>query len=225
MSTVALPAPWKSSGMENRNRRFEAPFENFLVHLCDDAGRHSRFLNMLSLLEHMGGRKIMLSQTHAPLGLDVLKHIAEETRHAFFFKRQAEKLSGTELKGFDAATTLSPAAAKMYFGRLDAHISQVAASERHRHATYLWVSLIVELRACWAYRIYQSVLKKAFPELTLKGLLAEEDRHLGEMHRALEDIGEASVEKLVAFSAFETELFGKLFAAIKRDATRLLVTG
>ena len=76
------------------NEALEQPFQDFLTAVLADDRNHVRFLNMLSLLEHLGSRKIMLSQMKGILTQDILKHLAEETRHAFFFKREAEKLCG-----------------------------------------------------------------------------------------------------------------------------------
>ena len=38
---------------------------------------------MLSLLEHIGSRKIMASRAMTVPGHDILKHLAEETRHVY----------------------------------------------------------------------------------------------------------------------------------------------
>ena len=96
--------------------------------------------------------------------------------------------------------------ALMYFGRLDAGISAQVTDEE----AYPWVSLIIELRACWLYGIYNDVLSKSDVKISLKSLLAEEDMHLAEM---FEMCGE-NTEKLRALSAYETDLFGKLWAKL-----------
>src|SRR5438874_2336608 len=89
--------------------------------LCADAGIHARFLNTLSLLEHLGSRKIMLARVEVRDGA-LLKHLAEETRHAFFFKRAAEKLARNALD-YSPESTLAGAAARFYMDRLDVRVS------------------------------------------------------------------------------------------------------
>jgi hypothetical protein len=194
--------PWTSSGMKENNARLEAPVRNFLQGLVADKSRHARFMNMLSMLEHMGSRKIMVSQMNKCLTEDILKHLAEEARHAYFFKRQAERLAGKSLDGYTEENTMERVPAMMYFGRMDAGIASRVEGD-----AYPWVSLIIELRACWLYAIYQSVLENSKLHISLKSLLAEEDLHLAEM---FELCGE-NHETLRALSAYETGLFEKLW--------------
>ena len=199
-------SPLTISGMAANNRQHEAPVREFLTDIVTRPADHARFMNMLSMLEHMGSRKIMVSQMNRTLTEDVLKHLAEEARHAYFFKRQAERIAKKPLDGYTEDNTMERVPALMYFGRLDAGISaQVSADD-----AYPWVSLIIELRACWLYEIYNDVLSKSDVKLSLKSLLAEEDMHLAEM---FEMCGE-NTEKLKALSAYETELFGKLWGRL-----------
>src|SRR4051794_11911501 len=98
----------------------------FLEGAMADSGRHARLLNTFSLMEHIGSRKILLSQGESS-DEKVLKHLAEETRHAHFFKRAAEKTSGREMR-YVAADLAAGASARRYFGRLDAGVSRVTGS-------------------------------------------------------------------------------------------------
>ncbi len=202
--------PWAASGMRELNRQYAAPVRATLTRLAAMPGEHARFLHMLSMLEHIGSRKIMLSQMGHDLPEDTLKHLAEEARHAHFFKRQAERLAGHKLPGYDAVNTTAFVSARMYFGRLDAwiarHVDGVAA--------YPWVSLIVELRACWLYALYQEVLVQAGATLSLKSLLAEEDLHLAEMYATCG----ADADLLRRMSAFETALFAQVWGRVEADS-------
>src|SRR5438105_12895350 len=101
-------------------------FREGLREICGDSHTHALFLNMLSLLEHIGSRKIMLARARTSEG-EVLKHLAEEARHAFFFKRAAEKLAGRAL-GYGPVDTLAGAAARLYMNRLDARVSHCVES-------------------------------------------------------------------------------------------------
>jgi hypothetical protein len=195
--------------MTKNNARHEAPVRTFLEAMVQDPAQHARFLNMLSMLEHMGSRKIMVSQMHDPANMteDMLKHLAEEARHAYFFKRQAERVARAPMPGYHDDNTFCRIPAAMYFGRLDAGLArQVPTAE-----AYPWVSLIIELRACWIYGIYHRVLQDAKITISLKSLLAEEDMHLAEMFEMCND----NIPRLQALSAYETELFGKLLGALQ----------
>lgn len=204
--------PWTASGMKDSNRRHEEPVRAFLTRLVADPSGHAKFLNMLSMLEHMGSRKIMLSQMNRVLTEDALKHLAEEARHAYFFKRQAERVAGKALDGWDEGNTMARVPALMYFGRMDAGISKAVGDD----AAYGWVSLIIELRACWLYGIYHEVLEASPVRLSLKSLLAEEDMHLAEMFAMCG----GDHDRLKALSAYETALFGKLWTALEEAFPR-----
>lgn len=197
----------------------EAPVREYLIRLIADRPAHARFMNMLSMLEHMGSRKIMVSQMHRQdtLPEDTLKHLAEEARHAYFFKRQAERAAGHSLDGWTELNTAARVPALMYFGRMDAGISKDVGDD----LAYYWVSLVIELRACWLYRIYQEALEESDYQLSLKSLIAEEDGHLAEMFGACG----ANVDLLRRLSAYETGLFKKLWGQIDSSAQNSVEMG
>lgn len=173
---------------------------------------HARFLNTLSLLEHIGSRKIMATQSGAPGG-ETLQHLAEEARHAFFFKRQAEAAAGHPL-AYGAGEIMAGPQARAYMARLDAFIARGAKGM----AAYLYMSLVVELRAIWFYRIYQDVLAAAGRPIRLTGLLAEETRHLQEMGERLAALGEDVEARLPSFTAYEETRFSHLLCGLERAA-------
>ncbi len=149
-------SPWTASNMKDANAQFESQVQRFLEDIIKDKSRHARFLNMLSMLEHKGSRRIMLSQMDQVLTQDTLQHLAEEARHAYFFKRQAERVAGHSLNGWTKDNTMCIEPSLMYFGRLGVGVE----NEVGRKSAYSWVSLVVELRACWFYEIYQDVLEQ-----------------------------------------------------------------
>ncbi|MFP4314220.1 MAG: hypothetical protein ACLFR0_07825 [Alphaproteobacteria bacterium] len=243
------------SGMAENNARHKAGVRAYLDRIIPNREEHAKFMNMLSMLEHMGSRKIMVSQMHKgdTLTEDTLKHLAEEARHAYFFKRQAERAAQRSLDGWNDENTTARVPALMYFGRMDAGITKrlaegqtkewhpeqsemkssgaegsqpkqsdpstsalrASAQDDNKEAggsdPYYWVSLIIELRACWLYTIYQEALEASDYQLSLKSLIAEEDGHLEEM---FEMCGE-NTELLRELSAFETQLFEKLWSQIE----------
>jgi hypothetical protein len=167
---------------------------------------HARFLNTLALMEHIGSRKIMVSQTGGDLDQEVLKHLAEEARHAYFFKRSAEGLARQSLP-FDDVSAIRPASARMYFGRLDASIADALGPVTSSEIPYLYVSLTIELRAVWTYRLYHEALVAAGATLSLKGILAEEELHLQHMLDRLEALGADPAGRIPAFARLEDRLF------------------
>lgn len=194
----------------------EAGFRATLHAICADADTHVRFLNTLSLLEYIGSRKIMTARGRVPDGA-MLKHLAEESRHAFFFKRAAEKLARRDLD-YAGPVTLAGPAARFYMGRLDARISDALPGDKEP-LPYLYMSLTIEIRAIWAYRIYHDVLAELRCGISLTGLLAEENLHLDQMQAAIIARDERAAERIPAFAAVETREFVRLWRAIETAAS------
>ena len=167
--------------------------------LAADGALHARFLNTLSLMEHIGSRKIMASQ---PPDSEVLQHLAEETRHALFFKRLAQRRAGRALAYSNEELVAGPGA-RAYLQRLNGVVARRASGR----AAYLLKSLAIELRATWFYRLYESALE---PRLT--GILAEEQKHLAGMQKALAEL--PAPPDLDAILAEEEKLFTRLMAAL-----------
>jgi hypothetical protein len=179
--------------------------------------RHARMINTLSLLEHMGSHKIMATQ-HSP-GIDqaTLKHVAEEAHHAYFMKRQAEKTAERRLE-YVADDLLAPAAARMYFQRLESAIVRALGSKRDARAVYLHMSMIVEFRALWFYELYQRALQRAGHALSLKRVLGEERAHLNDMAERLDAIGAGGGARTDELLAAEKRLFARLLRGFERAA-------
>ena len=176
--------------------------------------RHGRMINTLSLLEHLGSHKIMATQHSSAIDQATLKHVAEEAHHAYFMKRQAEKTANRPLE-YVPDDLLAPAAARMYFQRLEA--AMVRTLGRHdSRAAYLYMSLIVEFRALWFYGLYQQVLQHAGHALSLKRVLGEEQAHLGDMAERLETSDELDDARTAEFLGHERALFERLLGALEQ---------
>jgi len=200
---------------ESANAGFSSRLGACLDVITADRQLHGRFLNTLSMMEHMGARRIMITQSHAELAQDTLKHMAEEARHAFFFKRQADKFAGRSMD-YTASDTIAPAFARMYFKRLESFIAKdLKDVENPGLVTYLYMSMIIEFRAVWSFGVYQSCLDANDIKLSLKSLLAEEQGHLEEMEATLASTGIGTSERINRYLAKERELFIKLLGALE----------
>jgi hypothetical protein len=199
---------------EKRNDALVLQTRSLLARIVPEPALHGRLINTLSLLEHLGSHKIMATQ-HSP-GIDqaTLRHVAEEANHAYFMKRQAEKAAERPLE-FVEADLLAPAAARMYLQRLEAAVAAALRRQRSLRATYLYMSLIVEFRALWFYRLYEQTLKRAGHPLSLKRVLGEERNHLADVASRLEMAGELSDARATAFLGVEKTLYARLLAAMQ----------
>lgn len=200
---------------EENNHYFVAGVRARLMSFCGERPLHARFLNMLSLLEHIGSRKIMTSPAMREAGMEELKHLAEESRHALFFKRAAERMALHPMD-YSPRHTMAGPSARLYMSGLDLEISRELGTSALA-LPYLYMSLIVELRAVWLYRIYQLVLMEQKMPLRLKSILAEEELHLGAMVARLREIDPKAEIRIALFSQFEELRFRSLWSQIEEE--------
>jgi len=204
---------WSIDALSRQSEDLKPLVQKQLEAFCADAEKHALFLNTLSLMEHIGSRKIMASQSPVDPDHDTLKHLAEEARHAYFFKRAAEKFTSAKLDYADAHTFAGPSA-RAYMGRLDAFTAANMAPDAPAQLPYLYMSLIVELRAIWFYRMYQAALAANGSAMSLKSILAEEELHLTDMLDHIASLDSGMDQRLPSLMAFEDGRFRILWNAI-----------
>ncbi len=212
------PQPWLDGALARfaaDNDELVARTRSVLEAIVTNPKRHARMLNTLSLLEHMGSHKILLTQHSAGIDQATLKHVAEEAQHAYFMKRQAEKTAERPLD-YTADDLLAPAAARMYFQRLEGATVRTLGPERSARAAYLYMSMIVEFRALWFYGLYSQALQRARHALSLKRVLGEEQAHLADMAERLTAGGELDDARAAQVLAAECKLYSRLLGALER---------
>ena len=187
---------------------------NILPTIIADNELHSRWLNTLSLMENTGARKISASEDPLTVTYIILKHAAEEHRHAFYLKKQLEKTAVT-LPTYAAEYLLAPGSSKYYLNQLDVDVCRYLKSELNlkgadlRFAAYLLVTYAIEVRADELYPIYQDALDEAGSKVNVKSIILEEEGHLEEMINQLQHFSpqwELHAQKAVEF---ETKLFNQ----------------
>src|ERR1700712_2910589 len=83
---------------------------------------HARWLNTLSLMENTGARKISASEDPMTVTYIVLKHAAEEHRHAFYLKKQIEKTGHELCPTYAPEYLIAPSYSRYYLNQLDIDI-------------------------------------------------------------------------------------------------------
>src|SRR6202000_891686 len=158
-----------------------------LPKIIADNQLHAKWLNTLSLMENTGARKISASEDPTTVTYIILKHAAEEHRHAFYLKKQIEK-AGTGLCPTYADDYLvAPQYSKYYLNVLDVEVSRYLKKELGitgkalRFAAYLLVTYAIEVRADELYPVYQDELDKVSSKINVKSIILEEEGHLEEM--------------------------------------------
>ncbi len=153
---------------------------------------HSKWLNSLSMMENTGARKISKYEHPVHTNIIVLKHAAEEARHAYYLKKQISKLAKEACPDYSYPYLLAPIESYHYLNMLDVEACRYIKKELKlegrdmKHGAYLLVTYAIEVRADMLYGIYQEALTKYSSKVNVKSIIAEEEGHLEEMQRMLE---------------------------------------
>src|SRR5271170_2242727 len=94
-------------------------FNKLLSTIINNNKLHARWLNTLSLMENTGARKISASEDPETVTYIILKHAAEEHRHAFYLKKQIEKIDKSACPTYSSQYLLAPNSSRHYLNQLD----------------------------------------------------------------------------------------------------------
>lgn len=148
---------------------------------------HAKWLNSLSMMENTGARKISASEHDQLVDEIVLKHAAEEARHAYYLKSQIKKTGYTGCKTYQMDELLAPIQSQQYLHVLDTSISRYLKQEldfagnQLKYAAYLLVTYAIEVRADELYPVYEEVLRATESKISVRMIVVEEQGHLEEM--------------------------------------------
>src|SRR6476660_7954648 len=190
-------------------------FQHLLTAIVTDHEKHAKWLNTLSLMENTGARKISASEHKTDVTLIILKHAAEEHRHAFYLKKQISKLGAGLCPDYSDQYLLATHDSRYYLNMLDVHVCKYLKSELNlsgnelKFAAYLLVTYAIEVRADELYPVYQDVLDANSSKVNVKSIILEEEGHLEEMLVQLKNFSPDWQQHADRAVEFETELFGK----------------
>jgi len=121
-----------------------------------------------------GVLKIAACEHPTKVKAEMLKHAAEEFRHAYYLKSQIKKVTDQELEDYSLATILGGFSALHYLQALDVLTCQHLKRDEQmsfleiREAAYILVTYAVELRASELYPIYHEILKGTKSRVAVK---------------------------------------------------------
>jgi hypothetical protein len=186
---------------------------------------HAKWLNTLSLMENTGARKISACEDPLTVTYIILKHAAEEHRHAFYLKKQIEKTGADTCPTYEPAYLLAPAQSRYYLNRLDIDVCRYLKKElglkgkELRFAAYLLVTYAIEVRADELYPVYQEALENAGSKVNVKSIILEEEGHLEEMISQLRSFSGNWREHAGRAVELEAILFSDWIEALATDLT------
>lgn len=154
---------------------------------------HAKWLNTLSFLENCGARKIAACEHPTLVKEEMLKHAAEEFRHAHYLKRQIQRIWAYPMETYSLDSMLGGTATLHYLNALDVKTSRYLrglglTKNSIREASYLLVTYAIEVRAAELYPIYDEILRSAGSSIAVKSILLEEKEHLNEMKEGLQNL-------------------------------------
>lgn len=196
-----------------------------LHHIIQHDSLHAKLLNTLSLLENIGARKISASENADTTTLMVLKHAAEEHRHAYYLKKQIIRLGVRENKTYHPDYLIAPTASKHYLLALDLRTSRYLRDQLHlqgaelKFAAYLLVTYAIEVRADQLYPVYQAALQQAGSKVSVRSIIVEEQGHLEEMIIQLKEFSLTWESHAAHICAIEEQLHSEWINALITDVT------
>jgi len=164
-----------------------------LEHIVRSPALHGRFLNTLSYLENCGARLLAGCQHPTMVREEMLKHAAEEFRHAYYLKFLMRRVSKDPLNTYHRPQLIGGYAALHLLPRLNIAVSRQLIDAGHtganlRAAAYALVSYAIEVRAKQLYPAYQKVLKVHCPKVSVRSIIVEEEHHLAEMEKEVDEL-------------------------------------
>ena len=196
---------------------------NILPTIIANNELHARWLNTLSLMENTGARKISASEDPVTVTYIILKHAAEEHRHAFYLKKQIEKSGEGLCPTYADEYLVAPACSKYYLNMLDVEVSRYLKKELNlsgselRFAAYLLVTYAIEVRADELYPIYQEALDNAGSKVNVKSIILEEEGHLEEMINQLQNFSPVWQQHADKAVEMETRLFNQWVVELGKE--------
>lgn len=198
---------------------------DFLELIINNEYLHARWINTLSYLENCGARMIAASEHPTEVNSEVLKHAAEEFRHAHYLKSQIQRVTRVDLTDYKMEYLLGRCTTRQYLLWLNVYTckmlrqNKLPASLIH-HAAYYLVTYAIECRAGELYPLYETCLRRAHSKVTVKSILLEEKEHLAEMREQLYTIPDGFIYAAIV-CGYEAELYKKWITSVAEDVLSL----
>ena len=201
--------------------------KNIFSLVVKDTNTHARWLNTLSMMENTGAKKIKKCE-HPVLTTEmILKHAAEEARHAYYLKKQIQKIAKNSCPTYEREYLLAPEMSYYYLHVLDVKVCRFLKDrfgfkgDDLKYAAYLLVTYAIEVRADELYPQYQEVLDEIKSNVNVKSIIAEEINHLAEMTMQLKQFSPDWKELTQVVCDIETNLFMGWIGAVKKEVESL----
>ena len=199
--------------------RFE--LQAFFKMILTNPSLHSRWLNTLSYWENCGARKLAAYQHPTKVEEEMLKHAAEEFRHAHILKQQIRRLQAPFPHDYSVASLIGGVKAYQLLHRLEVGVSRILVDDKTEEQargslSYLLVTYAIEKRAEEVYSHYHEMLKSHHSPVRITSILLEEKEHLAEITEELFNVPNA-ISLCEKVCKLESALFENWFAEGQSD--------
>ena len=197
--------------------------ETIFQKVTENASIHARWLNTLSMMENAGAKKIKRCEHPVLANEIILKHAAEEARHAYYLKKQIKKIANGDCPTYEKQYLLAPDYTYYYLHSLDIQVCRFLKKNFGyngydlKYAAYLLVTYAIEVRADDLYPQYQEVLTAIKSPVNVKSIIAEEINHLQEMRHQLKEFSPDWEELCESAVTMETKLFNEWVNAVQKE--------
>jgi bacterioferritin (cytochrome b1) len=191
--------------------------------IVNDHVLHTKWLNTLSYMENAGAKKISAAEHKEEVTLLILKHAAEEHRHAYYLKKQLAKLDENACKTYRNTELLAPNHTRFYLNTLDVNVCRYLKQHFNlsgydlKFAAYLFVTYAIEVRADELYPIYQEILTAKESRVTVKSIILEEEGHLEEMLNQLREFSSDWEKHAAQVIKIEHTMFNDWMTGLKDE--------
>ena len=150
-----------------------SPLELILNNIVEQPERETEWLELLSLLEYVGARKLFKSVPFHEITATTLKHMHEEAQHAYLLKRVASDLCQSDRSWrnnplFDVGY--------WYLDGVDKEVTQL--SLELGLPPYALVTAVIEERALVVYPPYLERTRNPAVQRVIRQIMTQERSHL-----------------------------------------------
>lgn len=198
--------------------------DTFLKEVVRDNHKHGKWLNTLSMMENAGARKISRCEHPVFVSEIILKHASEESRHAYYLKKQIAKVAEGEFRTYERKNVYAPAISMYYLHQLDIEVCRYLRTVHHKegadlkYAAYLLVTYAIEVRADALYPAYQQALDEVGSKVNVKSIIMEEIGHLAEMRKQISETFSEPEEVEASVCLMEQALYEQWVRAFVSEA-------
>jgi len=170
----------------------------------------------------------MKSQKDAEFDMELLSHVAEESKHAWLVKRLAMRIDAKAAASYAPEHLLCPREAEGYIQSIDKAVANTLEKATinedvcsRQWLNYLYTSLLIEERADAFYGVYAEVLEELGLAGTVRAILKDETKHLAAMAARIGSYDAEAVQRLDGLRVVERDAFGAweraLWSELKSD--------